>query len=127
VGRFDEVMTAGKGYIGLAAMIFAWNPIGAFRVAAVSFAVRSGFLQILRANPSEFLLIARIVTMIVLAGVVGRAAAAAAMAPYELDHSCQWAFRAQEAEGVPRSVLYVLSGIFRTVVLVAMTVFQGIH
>ena len=70
VGRFDEVMTAGKGFIGLAAMIFGkWNPIGAFSSSLIfgfadSLQVK---LQILRVPiPSEFLLMAPyIVTMIV--------------------------------------------------------------
>jgi ABC-type uncharacterized transport system permease subunit len=78
VGRFDEVMTAGKGFIGLAAMIFGkWNPIGAYTSSMIfgfadSLQVK---LQILRTPiPSEFLLMAPyIVTMIVLTGVVGRA------------------------------------------------------
>lgn len=89
VGRFDEIMTAGKGFIGLAAMIFGkWNPIGAFTSSLIfgfadSLQVR---LQILRAPiPSEFLLMAPyIVTMIVLTGVVGRAIPPAADGqPYE--------------------------------------------
>lgn len=83
VGRFDEVMTAGKGFIGLAAMIFGnWNPIGAFTSSLIfgfadSLQVK---LQILRVPiPSEFLLMAPyIVTMIILTGVVGRATPPAA-------------------------------------------------
>ena len=89
VGRFDEIMTAGKGFIGLAAMIFGkWNPIGAYTSSMIfgfadSLQVK---LQILRTPiPSEFLLMAPyIVTMIVLTGVVGRAVPPAADGqPYE--------------------------------------------
>ncbi|HEU0297673.1 MAG TPA: ABC transporter permease [Anaerolineales bacterium] len=89
VGRFDEIMTAGKGFIGLAAMIFGkWTPIGAFASSLIfgfadSLQVK---LQILRVPiPSEFLLMAPyIVTMIILTGVVGRAIPPAADGqPYE--------------------------------------------
>jgi simple sugar transport system permease protein len=89
VGRFDEIMTAGKGFIGLAAMIFGkWTPIGAYTSSLIfgfadSLQVK---LQILRVPiPSEFLLMAPyIVTMIVLTGVVGRAIPPAADGqPYE--------------------------------------------
>ncbi len=89
VGRFDEIMTSGKGFIGLAAMIFGkWNPIGAFTSSLIfgfadSLQVK---LQILRVPiPSEFLLMAPyIVTMIILTGVVGRAIPPAADGqPYE--------------------------------------------
>lgn len=89
VGRFDELMTAGKGFIGLAATIFGkWNPIGAFASSLIfgfadSLQVK---LQILRVPiPSEFLLMAPyIVTMIILTGVVGRAIPPAADGqPYE--------------------------------------------
>ena len=89
VGRFDEIMTAGKGFIGLAAMIFGnWNPIGAYTSSLIfgfadSLQVK---LQILRVPiPSEFLLMAPyIVTMIILTGVVGRAVHPAADGqPYE--------------------------------------------
>jgi ABC-type uncharacterized transport system permease subunit len=89
VARFDENMTAGRGFIGLAAMIFGkWNPIGAFAASLIF-----GFADSLRTNlailrvpiPSQFLLMAPyLVTMIVLAGVVGRAIPPAADGqPYE--------------------------------------------
>ena len=89
VGRFDLGMTAGKGFIGLAAMIFGnYTPVG-----ALSSSVIFGFadflqvkMQILNAPiPSEFLqMIPYIVTIIVLAGVVGRASVPAADGqPYE--------------------------------------------
>jgi simple sugar transport system permease protein len=89
VGRFDEQMTSGKGFIGMAAMIFGkWNPFGAFTSSLIfgfadSLQVK---LQILRVPiPSEFLLMAPyIVTMIILTGVVGRAIPPAADGqPYE--------------------------------------------
>lgn len=76
-GRFDEFMTAGRGFIGLAAMIFGnWTPIGAFAAALLfGFAdALSSKLAILGVQiPSQFLLMAPyIATMVVLAGVVGR-------------------------------------------------------
>jgi general nucleoside transport system permease protein len=83
VGRFDEVMTAGKGFIGLAAMIFGkWNPLGAFASSLIfgfadSLQVKMQILGI--PIPSEFLLMAPyLVTIIVLAGVIGRATPPAA-------------------------------------------------
>jgi ABC-type uncharacterized transport system permease subunit len=89
VGRFDEVMTAGKGFIGLAAMIFGnWSPIGSFGAGllfgfADSLASKLAILGV--KIPSEFLLMAPyIATMIVLAGVVGRGHMPAADGqPYE--------------------------------------------
>ena len=77
VGRFDEVMTAGRGFIGLAAMLFGnYMPAGAFGASLLfgfsdSLASKLAILGV--KIPSEFLLMAPYVaTMIVLAGVVGR-------------------------------------------------------
>lgn len=77
-GRFDENMTAGLGFIGLAAMIFGrWKPVGALGAALVFGFADSlqGKLAILQTPiPSEFLLMAPyIATIIVVAGLVGRA------------------------------------------------------
>jgi simple sugar transport system permease protein len=76
-GTFEREMTGGRGFIGLAAMIFgAWTPIGAFFAGLVF-----GFADALQSRlsvlgsqvPSEFLLmVPYIVTVIVVAGVVGR-------------------------------------------------------
>jgi ABC-type uncharacterized transport system permease subunit len=77
VSGFDENMTAGRGFIALAAVIFGrWHPIGAF-VAALVF----GFAEELQGRlalldtpiPSEILLaIPYLVTIVVVAGLVGR-------------------------------------------------------
>lgn len=78
VGRFDENMTAGRGFIGLAAMIFGrWNPVGAFAAALVfgfadSLQTKLSILQV--PIPSEILLMAPyLVTIFVVAGVVKKA------------------------------------------------------
>jgi simple sugar transport system permease protein len=89
VGRFNTDMTAGKGFIGLAAMIFGnWNPIGAF-LSSLLFGFADSLqvkMQILGVPiPSSILAMAPyVVTMIVLTGVVGRARPPAADGvPYE--------------------------------------------
>jgi simple sugar transport system permease protein len=78
VGAFNENMTAGRGFIGLAAMIFGrWHPVGALGAALVfgfadSLQVKLAILD--SGIPSEFLLMAPyLVTIIVVAGVVGTA------------------------------------------------------
>ena len=83
VGRFDEGMTGGRGFIGLAAMIFGrWHPVGAL-LAALVFGFADSLQQklaLLRTPiPSEFLAMAPyIATIVVVAGVVGRSRAPAA-------------------------------------------------
>lgn len=89
VGRFDELMTSGKGFIGLAAMIFGnWTPAGSFGAGLLfGFAdALANKLAILRiAVPSEILgMVPYLATMIVLAGVVGRGDVPASInIPYE--------------------------------------------
>jgi len=78
VSRFEENLTAGIGFIGLAAMIFGrWMPLGVLGAGLVF-----GFARALQQKlgilgtpiPSEFLsMTPYIVTIIVVAGVVGRA------------------------------------------------------
>ncbi len=78
VGRFDEGMTGGRGFIGLAAMIFGrWHPVGAL-LAALVFGFADSLQQklaILQTPiPSEFLAMAPyIATIVLVAGIVGRA------------------------------------------------------
>ena len=80
---FDENMTAGRGFIALAALIFGrWHPIGAFSAALV-FAFSEelqGRLAVLDTPiPGEFLLaLPYVVTIVVVAGLIGRARAPAA-------------------------------------------------
>jgi len=77
VGRFDEGMSGGRGYIGLAAMIFGrWHPVGALAAALIfgaadSLQVKLGILD--TPIPSQFLSMAPyLLTIVVVAGVVGR-------------------------------------------------------
>jgi simple sugar transport system permease protein len=90
VGRFDEGMTAGKGYIGLAAMIFGgWNPFNAM-MAGILFgfadAMASSVSILGSSIPGQFInMLPYVVTMIVLAGLVGghSTGPAASGVPYE--------------------------------------------
>ena len=83
IGNFLPNMTGGRGFIALAAMIFGkWTPLGAF-LASLLFAgadALSGRLQISGVNlPYQILgMLPYILTIIVVAGAVGRAVAPAA-------------------------------------------------
>jgi general nucleoside transport system permease protein len=89
IGRFDENITGGRGFIALAAVIFGrWHPVGAFCGALVF-----GFFDALSSKlsnldtgiPSEFLQMAPyIATIVVVAGFIGRSRPPAASGkPYE--------------------------------------------
>jgi ABC-type uncharacterized transport system permease subunit len=92
-GRFSEGMTAGKGFLGLAAMIFGnWNPGGAYFGALIfgffdSWQEKLSILQV--GIPVELLGMAPyLATMIVLAGFVGRSRMPAADGqPYKKESS----------------------------------------
>jgi general nucleoside transport system permease protein len=95
---FQQGMTAGRGFIGLAAMIVGrWTPLGAFG-AALLFASTVGLSQailiqppagqlgdVMAALPPQFFdALPYIVTIVILAGVVGRSIPPAADGqPYE--------------------------------------------
>ena len=95
---FQSGMTGGRGFIALAALIFGrWTPLGSFGAAllfaaagSLSIAIRTvpptGQLgDLLTAIPDQFWsALPYLVTIIVLAGVVGRSVAPAAVGkPYE--------------------------------------------
>ena len=83
VGAFGKEMTAGKGFIALAALIFGrWSPMGAV-MAAVLFGFADNLQGVLSITgtpiPSEFMLMAPyIVTVIAVTGFIGRVRAPAA-------------------------------------------------
>jgi simple sugar transport system permease protein len=96
VGTFEDGMTRGQGFVALAAMIFGnWNPLGAFLAAllfgfANAIQVKMQIIQPLlpfidQPIPHQFLQMAPyLLTIIVVAGVVGRARPPAAEGkPYE--------------------------------------------
>lgn len=89
VGRFNEGMTAGKGFIGLAAMIFGnWRPLGAIGAGFIfgfADAIGSKLLLLGSAIPPQIMAMAPyLITMIVLAGFIGKGDVPAADGePYE--------------------------------------------
>ena len=81
--QFTDQMTAGRGFIALAAIIFGrWDPVRA-GIACLLFAAAEALqiqLQTVQAIPSQFVsMIPYILTIVALAGVVGRAVPPAAL------------------------------------------------
>src|SRR5687767_11914316 len=81
--QFTDQMTAGRGFIAVAAVIFGrWDPVRA-GIACLLFAAAEALqiqLQTVQAIPSQFVsMIPYILTIVALAGVVGRAVPPAAL------------------------------------------------
>jgi general nucleoside transport system permease protein len=87
LGSFNENMTAGRGFIALAALIFGnWRPFGAFG-AALLFGFSSALAQRLPAYSDSgavlFQALPYVLTLIAVAGVIGRSIPPAAVGrPY---------------------------------------------
>jgi general nucleoside transport system permease protein len=89
LSQYTNHMTAGRGFIGLAAMIFGrWNPWGAL-LSSLLFGFAGGLQAALQAAsvpiPPQFLLaLPYVLTLVALVGAMGRAAPPAFVAkPYE--------------------------------------------
>jgi simple sugar transport system permease protein len=91
VGGFTDTMTNGRGFIALAANIFGrWIPGGAY-LASLLFGFADAlqlklqlFSNVIKIPPQFFLMLPYVLTVVVLAGVVGKAVAPAALGkPYK--------------------------------------------
>lgn len=85
-GSFVKNMTAGRGFIALATLIFgSWRPFGVL-AAGLVFGLADGVQMVLSDEiPAQFAqMIPYLVTIVILAGFIGRAAPPAALGrPYE--------------------------------------------
>jgi len=87
VGGFNENMTSGRGYIALAAMIFGgWRPLGALGAALLFGLAQALVLRVPDMSPAVSSLAQALpyaLTVIAVVGVIGKAAAPAAIGiPY---------------------------------------------
>ena len=81
--QFTDEMTAGRGFIALAAVIFGrWDPLRAGLACLLFAAAETGQIRLQTANalPSQFVaMIPYVLTVVALAGVVGRSTPPAAL------------------------------------------------